>query len=243
MLAPLEGRWGCYGTRKGSRLKAKFKAKSNPRTLALALAYTTGTRSIPTRNTPPSMREHLSDHQIDSSCVRAMPAKNRCSLCVLGSFQDSMTADLGRPSADKPAGKPTVGSLRPTIIQKRKTHGRDTGPDRHPPARHPARGPRGVAPWLRQKESSQCFASGPCSRDALHPSQNTKDELGPGPPHRGGASQHTQHREAIPRLAPGPRMYGHHRTTLTHTRTPTPEGPCVASSQTCNTKLSGSAGD
>ncbi len=153
------------------------------------------------------MREHLSDHQIDSSCVRAMPAK-RCSLCVLGSLKDSMTADLWLPSADKPAGKPTVGSLRPTIIQKRKTHGRDTGPDRHPPARHPARGRSSIAPWSKQKKLTMLCIGTTFSGCVASLPENTENEFWPGPPRRGGASQHTRHREAIPRPAPGPRMYG-----------------------------------
>ena len=177
---------------------------------------------------------------IDPSGTRARLAKSAL-LYTRCSFRDSMIADPDYLAPTNPRAADGRQS-KPTIIQKRETHGRDTDPDRHPPARHPARGPGCIATWSDQK-----------LHNALHrdlvlgmrriPPQNTKDELGPGPPRRGGASQHTRHREAIPRPAPGPRTYGHLWATPTHTRTPAPEGPCVVSSSTCNRKLSGGAGD
>ncbi len=169
-----------------------------------------------------------------------MPCLQKCSperIGLISGFNDSRPE---LPCAGKPAGPPTVGSPKPTIIQARETHGRDTGPDRHPPARHPARGPSCIAPWSTQNRVHNAL-----HRDLVLGMRRIppkiENELGPGLPR--GSAQHTRRREAIPRPAPGPRMYGHLRTTPTHTRTPAPEGPCVVFSQTCSTKLTGSAGD
>jgi len=146
----------------------------------------------------------------------------------------------------------------------REAHRRDTGTVRHPPDRLPARRPSSIVPWAEEKTHDglhrdltlgmrripprrvniHAYAHSGTGRSVRGVNSIVQEKrIGPGPPRRGGASQHTQHREAIPRPAPGPRMYGHLRTTLTHTRTPAPEGPCVVSSQTCSTKLTGSAGD